>query len=293
MGPEKLDGFLDSALSLAGLLGDEHLVIEDALVEAAHADPNPAFRHRCFACLRTDAGRTQAAGRMVLHELPETRLIGATGDVVKWAQILIELVEGPHPSRVRMRALEALGDPQVRPQAKAKLIEWISDPQFLEHSPALAGAIAEACRGTQTEIPYETMQGLIGAHGAESDRLLAACLGSTATAPWPEAEALLLELLESEDESVAMEAVESLTSRGTIAAVHPLMTRSEGFSRFSRSAILKTYARAAIAAIQARAGVVQDGGLALTDDPEKAGGVAIADGPEKVGGVAIADAEET
>ena len=274
---EKLESFLDAALSLARQIGDEHVVIEDALIAGAHSDPNPAFRHRCFECLRTDGARRQAAEQMVQHDLPETRLVGATADPVKWAPILIELIEGPHPSQLRIRAVEALGVPQAPPEVRAKLTEWVGDPLLWESAPALAVAIAEACLGAEAMIPYEIMQRAIGAHGDENDRHFAASLGSLPTAPWPEAEALLLRLLESDDETVATAAAHALERRGTIDAVHPLMTRSEGFTR---GTALKTAARGAIAAIQARAGDVEGGRLALSDDPEKAGGVAIVDSDE-------------
>ena len=284
---DEIEKHLDAALSLVRLLGPADLDLEKAIVTSVHSDPNPEFSRRCFEILAPPAQRL-AAEQMVRHRHPETRLLGATADAVRWSSVLLELADGrhaqyqtpKHDSEIRRRAIAALEPGALTPERRVKLAQWVTDP-------VLGVVAAEACVRGGVLIPCEAIRTTVGANGAEVDCALAVCLGSSDVAPWPEAEALLLELLDSADGSVAVTAAESLGSRGTIDAVHPLMTRSGGFTRAGHavpgagpSLRLRTAARGAIAAIQARAGDAERGGLALTDDPDKAGGVGLVEGDE-------------
>ena len=90
----------------------------------------------------------------------------------------------------------------------------------------------------------------------------------------------LISLVGDSDDAVAVGAARALTEVGTLAAVHPLMQRSDGILR---GGDIKKAARDAIATIQLRHGGSDRGGLTLADE-EAGGGLAVVeDGDDSSG----------
>ena len=125
--------------------------------------------------------------------------------------------------------------------------------------PPRRGRLAAEWSGQGTRVaPLSEVASLVEGADAEVGLALVywvSCFGA-------EAEAVLIDLLAHPDDGVAGAAAAALESVGTLAAVHPLMTRSEGIMR---AGVLKTNAREAIVAIQGRHSGAGPGGLALAE----------------------------
>jgi hypothetical protein len=109
-----------------------------------------------------------------------------------------------------------------------------------------------------------------GAQGALDEYAIAVLVRAVRAAPTPEGEAILLCLLEADDEAIRLDAILALEAIGSVSVVADLRALANA------GGSLADPARDAIRAIHARAGNPEAGALALADH-DAAGALALVD----------------
>jgi hypothetical protein len=210
------------------------------VLRESHAG-SPEAQRAGHEALRDPDAEVRLAGTTLLGDEAADPLLAMASDEKLDADVRVRAVEQLESqcSRTvaapRLEALLGCLHPEVRVAALASM-------QRAAHVPALALLVAT-----------------LPALEPESATALAELLGRHASAS---AEGLLLALFERDEPDTKIAAARALARVGTIAAVEHLHAYTRGLSVESE---LRTSAREAIAAIQARLGDVEAGRLALAD----------------------------
>ena len=173
---------------------------------------------------------------------------------------------------VRLRAAMALGE-----EGRATLLDLVGRTGTGDACAARAiGALGE---NLPEGLAQTTLRRALG--GAGRPLTAQACLEAQGRLGRPDAEALLLQALRTDDPPVSVAAARALGRVGTVTAVVPLREAAE------RGGDLRRAARQAIAEIQARLAGAEPGQLSLAGG--EAGALSLADG--EPGRLTLADAE--
>ena len=241
------DLVLELSKHLAGTpLGDDHQLLENVI----HG-PTGANRLACFEVIEDEALRMEGAEQLLQDDDHANRLEAAI--VLGRPDILAKALATRLGSDTRIRVLEALLACDADIAAESLREHIVSRTNGL---PRLVTLAAEwTGRGIHI-APLSEVAHLVEGANVELGMALvywSSCFGA-------QAEPVLLDLLQHIDDGVASAAAAALGTIGSLGAVHPLMTRSEGIMRAGH---LKSNAREAIAEIQGRQGNGVPGGLAL------------------------------
>ena len=235
------------------------------LGESVATGPTAANRLACFLHLQDPTRRMAAAESLLADAAPLNRL--EAGIALARPRVIGEALGYALPVEARMRGLEALFD--LAPAAARESLR-----AFLgEHAAGLAEGLQLAATWTASGVRVMSPEEMLS-FAENTDLETAQALVAWAVTVGVEAEPVLLRLLAHLDDGVATIAAKALGSVATLTAVHPLMTRSEGVLRASA---LKSAAKAAIAAIQARHSGAEAGGLTVADALDT-GGLGLVDG---------------
>jgi len=262
---DRLKSLTDIACHIAeGLAADERTIIE-RLAHNALNDSYLSFRIQCFEFLcERDSSRRHVeavAEEFTRSEHPSLRISGARvlGDSAHG--VLTGLAaDSTVPENLRASALDALThvDKSVS-EVNAQILALFADPElsvWSEHLPSLLRVASH--RGVR--LSYEILDRF---RHSENRIVLEAVARAYELVEDPRAEAVLLEILKHDGDTIAAAAAYSLATIGTVKAVQPLMDRSSGLMKL---AVLKENARAAIEHIQRHVGKQARGGLALSEE---------------------------
>ncbi len=258
---ELLD-FVGLAHAASHILDPENPNDDEQLLANVASGSTADNRRRCFEAIADEEIRDQAAQVMLEDADPNNRIAGAVcaqrGDLLK--AMLTE--SSGLDLETRLEGVSGLS--RFDMDAAKEALSEIGSHQdgAFEKVLLLAAQIGLV-------LPLSSLKTM----AVEGDLKVRRALSGTLRPHGPAAESALLTLLADPDDSVAAGAAEALTAVGTLAAVHPLMQRSDGILRGGE---IKKTARDAIASIQVRHGGSDRGGLALADE-ELGGGLAVVD----------------
>lgn len=271
----KLSALVDTALQASRILDPDEPDDDQSLVANVGRGPTPLNRRRCFESIIEPAARAQGATILLDDPDPINRMVGAMA--ANRADVLAELCDADSGLSLseRVDALRALA--QIEPDMAESILHTLAEfdvPGSILHTlaefdvPGFEIVLALAAE-LKVALSLPNLVQMTRHAGLDVRRALPPALALHG----PTAEQALITLVEDSDDLTAIAAAEALTAVGTLAAVHPLMQRSDGILR---SGDLKKAARDAIATIQLRHGSSQRGGLTLAND-EQGGGLAMAD----------------
>jgi len=253
------------------------------LADNATHDPIPGVRLKNLHFLihpstRTPEALVASTARAVLSDVSApVRLLAARQLPAEGRPVLSALLSDARlGTGLRVQALQALDERGV--------------PETGLLSTLLATAPPELATAALSVIVARRLEGLSAAvvECAKSEHVLvrASAARALASLPIAGAEGVLLRLLSDPSADVQHASAESLSAIGSVAAVEPLLSWTEGMGR----AQLRQAARAAIANIQSRLGNVEAGRLSLADERSLAGALALTEAPAvRVGELSLAE----
>ena len=254
---EVLATMVSQAFAISERLDPETPDDDRRLLESVEGGPTATNRLRCFQVIEDAEIREKAAARLMDDADAVNRAEGAMA--LRREDVLLALVREDLPDEVCGRVVGVLA--AISPEAGARGLGVALETLAEGLADILEAAYSQMASSPSPGVPLSALAGVVDHHDPKVRGALAACLGLYG----PAAEAPLLTLLADESDDVAAAAATALTDAGTLAAVHPLMQRSDGVMR---ATALKKAARGAITAIQGRHGGGARGGLALTQEAE-------------------------
>mgnify|MGYP003956316195 CR=1 FL=1 len=260
---------VDSALETSRILDPEHPDDDGHLLINVGAGPTAHNRRRCFEVIAGAEVRAQAANVLLEDADAANRMMGAIA--VERVDVLLRLIAGEFSLDFasRLEAVSALSRFDMD-AARSALAELAT------HNDAGFEAVLDMAAEIELVLPLADLANMAEYGDLAVRRSLSAALAIHG----PAAEAVLISLVGDSDDAVAVGAARALTKVGTLAAVHPLMQRSDGILR---GGDIKKAARDAIATIQLRHGGSERGGLTLADEEAGGGLAVVADGDDSPG----------
>ncbi len=291
----KLEARVRRMVRVADALSIREREVPDRMANNVERDPSSGVRYRNLDYLarffRRNAATERACEAALGDKSPRVRLLAGVTIGGRGMTTLEELVADPQvPRDVAASAFDVLAQRLPRADLEKRTLEVLRSPND--------ALVISALDVTAKERFASARPRVMGLLAGRRPPVVAAAARALGVVDDPRTTALLVPLLDHEDDDVKIAACASLGRVGSIDAVEPLLDHAKGLFK---NAALKSAARGAIDAIQSRAGGADGGRLSVVEAEDagalsvaagEAGSVAVVSGDAQRGGVSIADEEK-